>query len=272
MFMCTLVCIIGVNVYGNETEIREAYSVMHAEMKKYIKGSEYLQSVNLVWPNSEVLNGQAVEKNTIASKSFKNAMHWIRYFIKRIDGLYENTHVLEEMKNGDDWIIGRVHANNYYGYSGYLQFIDGRYLDVIFYSDNDVADTSAFKTGFINNISDAIKVTTFLSSDEANIRIRHYTGETIEGEIDCVSSGYYCMLPENEEKPYFWTNGRVVVMSFPKVRKPLRNKFGYNAAWTVGGIPREDERAFIRFREKGIDFEEEMKRRFPWIIDSLNRE
>ena len=238
---------------------------------KYEKQFEYLQQINWRWPDSNLIKTNTIDKDKIPEKSVNNAMHWVRYYLNNIDGLCGNEIFLCKMSKGDDWIINRISLSSYYIFNGYLQYIDSRYLDVIFTMQIDTDNIDYFKSNFLKKINSVIKVENIVKSNNSEIIINRYSDGVIKGQIDCANYNYYCRLPEGKRKPEFWTNGEIVVISLPKVRTPFRDRFGYWGERTIGGIKRNDERKFVRFNTlRKVDFEQEMLKEFPWVKDSLD--
>lgn len=231
----------------NEYVTNKLRKKIHGWMKNAHPASTLLCG-NVFWPTCE--DTVNIIENITGNNLEVNA-YWLMRHRLRNSGKFDSVLILKNMKNGDDWIIHRYISGNEYN-----QSIDGRSLTHLIKGKFNIKDTSNLKQQLIKKYGYCIHI--------YSIKIVHYDSTQID------------VLIENGTKTIdypadikFWSNGEYVVIDIPKIRSPLITKYGLSLYRTIGGIPPDDPRPFIRFGENRIDMRKEAYTHIPDIDKTL---
>lgn len=236
---------------GDENITNELRGKIQVWMQHAHPGSALLCG-NILWPScKDTLN---VIRN-VPSKSLDKNAYWIQmFYLPRIYGL-DSVVVLKNMRNGDEWIINRYSKEN-----EYYQYIDGRSLTLLIKIHLNIKDTSNMKRQWVRQINKYVHIN--LSS----MKIINHDSTQIDMAID---NGFKAIDYPTEIK--LWSNGEYIIIDIPKIREPFIDKFGLSVFQTIGGIPPDDPRPFIRFGENRIDMRKEAYKHVPDIDKTLEK-
>jgi hypothetical protein len=261
LFGVILILLLQINTNGESRSCEDSITLIINKKIDMIKLGAHLTSVinngQVKWPSCDVITKN--KTNVKNSDNVLTAMYWIKNYIIRDDLSNKDSIIfLIDMSNGDDWAINRTIDDG-----RYCHFIDGRSITLLMEVDFSITDTTSIFVNIQKNIEKYVRYN-FLGK-----RWEIINADTTQVDVVVHVNGFNFPKEMNADIK-IWTNGQLLIVDFPKIRKPYVDKFGLSIRKTIGGIPANSPQPFKRFRyNDNIDMKEEFYKIFPWINDSL---